>query len=163
MLCLCHTPTLLFFFYFMFLNFPYILANIHEITNSPVKSVILSVVLCSRCVEAFWLAGCLSAGFPIQCLVCPGQVAVLMARRGLEADFGSWGYRSCAGGHTWLLSPLGSEAFCPAGFVLSESNAIEEKIISGSRCCGVELDASTPRHPEVWDHSAQKIKPQWPP
>lgn len=54
MLCLCHTPTL---FHFVFLNFPYIPANIHEITHFQVKYVILSVVLCFRCVKAFWLAG----------------------------------------------------------------------------------------------------------
>lgn len=76
----------------MFLNFPYILANIHEITNSPVKYVILSVVLCSRSVEAFWLAGCLRAEFPIQCPGVTWPGCFLMTGRGLEASFGSWGY-----------------------------------------------------------------------
>jgi len=44
----------------MFLNFPYILANIRGITHFPVKHVLLSVVLCCGCVGALG-AGCCSA------------------------------------------------------------------------------------------------------
>lgn len=93
--------------------------------------------------------------FPSSAPASPGQVAVVMARRGLEAYFGSWGSRSCAGGHTWLLTPWGARPSVLQVLSSLSPTQLKKKILSASRCCGVELDTSTPWHPEVWDHNAQ--------